>query len=357
MKTLKNAVEASALLIGLGLSLLQGTPSFAQASENSAALRAGWNTYSSIPLSLRPTAFLAGWHPDAQGFMAHNALEHKWLRVEFQSGATIALIAPALVGNAKRANQLWVAIAVAFQHQNPDGSFDLAPTIDGKRVDPHGEPTAAAFFIAGLASAILVLEESPLAPQYATRIAEAKSRLGLAVADMSRPQRVAEMIRSDDHTLNRLLDDAQALMLGGFVTGDNNAITAGQKLLRMSLALQFPNGILLEDGGGDSSYQAVSIAHLCDIAMYMDSAEIMPALDRAAAWELSRITEDGRVETAGNTRTGLKQELYFGHYKGVDTGAVVRGLAEYAAISHNAAAEQAAEAVSTRLQQDHARTK
>jgi hypothetical protein len=179
----------------------------------------------------------------------------------------------------------------------------------------------------------------------------------MAVSDMSRPDRVAEMVRGDEHTLNRLFGDAQALMLGGLVSGDENAIATGRKLLRMGLAQQLPNGILPENGGGDSSYQAASIVHLCDIAIFMDSAEIMPELNRAAAWELSRVTDDGRVETAGNTRTGLGQEVYFGHYKGVDTPTVVRALAEYAAVAHIAAAEQTAEAIKTRLLQDHGRTK
>ena len=40
--------------------------------------------------------------------------------------------------------------------------------------------------------------------------------------------------------------------------------------------------------------------------------------NRAVAWERGRVRPDGQVDVAGNTRTGLGQEQWMGHNKGVN---------------------------------------
>jgi hypothetical protein len=43
-----------------------------------------------------------------------------------------------------------------------------------------------------------------------------------------------------------------------------------------------------------------------------------PVVKKAIAWELGRVMENGEIDVTENTRTGLKQEKWQGHYKDVN---------------------------------------
>ncbi len=78
------------------------------------------------------------------------------------------------------------------------------------------------------------------------------------------------------------------------------------------------DGVFLEKGGWDSSYQAVAALKLQIWTLYFPDKKLEAAIDRAVRWELSRIGPEGEINVTGNTRTGLGQEQWMGHPKGVD---------------------------------------
>ena len=78
------------------------------------------------------------------------------------------------------------------------------------------------------------------------------------------------------------------------------------------------DGVFLEKGGPDSSYQAVAALKLLVWTLYFPDKKLETAVDRAVRWELRRVGLDGRIDVTGNTRTGLGQEQWMGHPKGVD---------------------------------------
>ena len=55
----------------------------------------------------------------------------------------------------------------------------------------------------------------------------------------------------------------------------------------------------------------------------------MAAIDRAVRWELGRVGPDGRIDATGNTRTGLGQERWMGHEKGVNQSEITLCLLYY----------------------------
>mgnify|MGYP000881325760 CR=1 FL=1 len=116
-----------------------------------------------------------------------------------------------------------------------------------------------------------------------------------------------------------------------------------------ALLSQKTDGVFPELGGGDTSYQGVSLAHLSEIAMFMDTDTIIPALKRGIKWELTHIKPDGEIEVLGNTRTGLGQEVYYGKPKEVDGAAVVRALSEYAALTGDENTEHTAFMIAGRM--------
>ena len=78
----------------------------------------------------------------------------------------------------------------------------------------------------------------------------------------------------------------------------------------------------LEKGGHDSSYQAVAALKLQVWLLHFPDEKLAAAADKAVRWEIGRVLADGRVEVAGNTRTGLGQELWQGRAKDVNLSEV-----------------------------------
>ncbi len=101
---------------------------------------------------------------------------------------------------------------------------------------------------------------------------------------------------------------------------------------------QQDNGVFLEHGGYDSSYQAVNILNL--MLAYMNIGDspslknkLYTAVQKGVEWELSKIKSDGEVSVEGNTRTGKKQEKLFGKYKEVNYAEVALALYYWGGIS------------------------
>jgi len=91
--------------------------------------------------------------------------------------------------------------------------------------------------------------------------------------------------------------------------GNDAYIAESKRLVAVALTLRDEDGVFIERGGRDSSYNAVSILFAQIIALYLPDPAFDEAMRRAMAWQLTRIMPDGEVLAAGNTRTGLGQEL------------------------------------------------
>jgi hypothetical protein len=141
--------------------------------------------------------------------------------------------------------------------------------------------------------------------------------------------------------------DAAALGEAGLLCNDKELIVRSAALVRDGIAFQRPDGVNPEKGGYDSHYQALGLVYACRYyAILSDDslrAEMKPMLDKAFAWLLTRIKDDGTVDATGNMRTGLGQETTrSGKPKVIGYREVVRCLAHWAQLTQNADLESTA---------------
>ncbi|MEN6457494.1 MAG: hypothetical protein ABFC63_01065 [Thermoguttaceae bacterium] len=258
--------------------------------------------------------YTGGARPDADGMVAYNRGGFK--SPEFQRGAMHSLVRAVVRGDRAAIDEAWRAIDATFKQQTDAGNF-------GRQGQPHGGPSAVAFWLADLGQAILVLRESRLAPDYQDRIDRLLPKIQRAALWLAEPRRQDRLKREDADAPNRLLFDALAYGLSGVLTNQQPLKDAGRRFVDLAMAqFRASDGVFLEKGGSDSSYQAVAALNLQVWLLYFPDPKLDEAASAAVRWELGRIKPDGQVDVTGNTRTGLGQEQWMGHSKGVNLSEV-----------------------------------
>ncbi len=125
-------------------------------------------------------------------------------------------------------------------------------------------------------------------------------------------------------------------VIGDFVA-DNELKIYGKTFLEEGLAMQMEEGVFLEKGGFDSSYQAFNLLLVSYLYLYF----IDPSLNKKAysmlqkgwEYELKYISSSGEVSVTDNTRTGKNQEMFRGKFKSVNYTEVAIALLYWSHIS------------------------
>jgi hypothetical protein len=262
--------------------------------------------------------FIGGARPDAAGMVTYNQTGFK--SPEFQRGAMPYLIRAVVRQDRRCVEEAWRAIDATFREQTEEGKF-------GRLHAPHGGPSAAAFWLADLGEALLVLRESELEPAFRTRLRLLVPKIHKAARWLAQP-RYQERLRHDDaETPNRLLFAALAYGLSGVLANDGSLKEIGRRFVDLAMTRYRPSdGVFLEKGGADSSYQAVAALKLQVWIIHFPDRKLAAAVDRAVGWERGRIGPDGRIDVRGNTRTGLGQERWMGHEKDANQSEVTTCL-------------------------------
>jgi len=258
-----------------------------------------------------------------------------WYEAGMQRGAMRLLIVAAVRNDPATAELAWKAVDATFARQLDDGGFLSTRTPYAKR-----EPTLASrrttafFFIQEFAHAILVLRQSPLAPHFEKRIETLLPKLKRAAyfATDDREQLLADHRKA----VNRLFLAAKAAGLSAVILNDPALRARAGELIAIGLEQRDPaTGAFLENGGLDSSYNAVSLLELQTIQYHLPDKRIADAVDPAMRWQLTRIDADGHVTTQGNSRTGVGKEVHMGKPKITNHGEVARALC-YWGVNNNA---------------------
>jgi len=195
-----------------------------------------------------------------------------------------------------------------------------------------------------LGRAILVIRELPHEEHFHARIAalEPKIRRGCDFISAG----YDTIIANSSHAVNRIIISAKAFGTCGLVLHDDRLVAKSRNLIAHALTLRDKDGVFIENGGRDSSYNVVSIFFGQVLALHVPLPEFEAALPAAVAWELTRIRETGEVDVTGNTRTGVgKEKSYSGQPKNVNYNEVVFALTYYGLVHHDAAALAAADRV------------
>ncbi len=226
--------------------------------------------------------------------------------------------------------------------QTANGSFP------GSAWPFHG----TAMFLSEAAPALLALKASTFAPEFATDLRWDTRRMQKAAHFMVRSVGGAGKI--DDSTKNhRFYEAALALGATGLLAGDRTLVTWSRRYAWHGVHLERGDGVMPEDGGHDSGYQALGMVNASRYLELVATGHLRKALYavllRGEAWELSRVRSDGSVDQLGDTRTvGCRENDPTGRCKTVLYDPIFSALAHWATISGDQRFSRAAHLVYVR---------
>jgi hypothetical protein len=281
----------------------------------------------------RLAALHAGDKPDANGFTGGNRGKGFWIEVGPQRGSCRGVIAGVVLGDLAAADDCWRGIDTAFAHQRADGGFDAIIKPNGNSSREGGAAVETAyFFLQELGRAILVIRESPHEAHFHERLVALEPKLRRA-ADFILAG-YDTIIPKVGHTVNRVIIAAKAFGLCGLALDDPRMVEKSRLLIAHALTLRDKEGVFIERGGRDSSYNVVSILFGQVLALHLPLPEFEAALPAAVKWQLTRILPSGEVDVSGNTRTGvgLEADPFSGKAKTVNYTEIAMALTLYGTI-------------------------
>ena len=277
--------------------------------------------------------------PGADGLIGHNRGGYR--SPAFQRDAARLLIAGVACGDKKRIDDAFRGVDVVFAHQEAPGHFGGDKT-----------PGGVAFWLCELNQALLVLDESQFGPAYRARVQNLIPKIHTAAKWLALPKNQERLRAGDARTANRLFFDALAYGTSGLLCGDESLVRLGRSFVELAQGLyRAEDGVFLEKGGHDSSYQAVSGWLLQVWVLHFPDPKLEAVADQAAQWVVERIRSDGSVDPSGNTRSGRGKEIWQGKVKEVNYREVLRCLLYYSARKGDPKAKAAAGRLAAWIQQ------
>lgn len=283
--------------------------------------------------------------PDEQGFVGTNHRVGRWIEAGTQRGSCRVVIYGVVTDDLATADDAWRGIEATFAHQREDGGFEANDRPNGASAKPLGAAVETSyFFLQELGRTILVIRQSPHEAHFRERIKALEPRIRRAMEFVL--SGYDTIITNSTHAVNRIVIAAKAFGLCGLALHDDRLIAASRKLVAHALTRRDEDGVFIEKGGRDSSYNVVSILFGQVLALHLPIPNFENALPKAVAWQLTRIRDNGEVDVTGNTRTGVGTEKsYFGEPKTVNYSEVVQALTIYGLVKGDKASLTAADRV------------
>lgn len=312
--------------------VVRADPSVEHAFPISTSWPPGVQAYLRVEIS--PTIFnvLYRWGqtvPASSGAYGANvgAPRSSWYLEDQRAGST-DVIAGVLHGNRAMVAEGLKMFRFGLDREALNGSFP------GSNWPFHG----TAMFLAEAAPALIVLKYSPLSRSFDSEVRRQTARMQLAARHLV--QVVHGVGKIDDHTKNhRFYEAALALGSVGVLAGDPALRRWSTRYAREAIHMERADGVMPEDGGHDSGYQALGMAYagryLGLVATGQLRGALHSALQRGERWELSRVRADGKINQQGDTRTaGCRERNPEGQCKTTFYATIADALARWAVIAH-----------------------
>ncbi|MEM6369990.1 MAG: hypothetical protein AAF851_16960 [Myxococcota bacterium] len=292
----------------------------------------------------------AGVPEPGSALIGRNRIWGELFSPRFQVGAGFAVRIAAAAGQQEALRRAFAAVEVGLRDQAPDGSLpSRVPDFVGMGAQPGSADAASAvaFFLQDACPALLALDVADPAGELIS-VGERNTvivGLGAAVSWLETQTVLLEEV--DATAPNRLLHDGLAFQACGLLTRMPSAFKLAERFVDLALAFTREDGVLVEAGGADTSYQAVSIEQMLGLvlAQYDDSdGRLSTVLETGLRWLEGKVGADGRVDSTGNTRTcgGCEVFLPGDPPKEVSVSAVIRALA-YGSVVQGIIEEDAAD--------------
>lgn len=302
-----------------------------------------------------------GAKPDAHGAISLN--QQGYFHVRFQMGLSSLVAAGLVKKDLSYLTPAVKAIEYSFQYQNPDGAFQFLPPpgTSGLPTEPqkleYAQASGVAFFYSDLGRALMLMKESEWfrnskdTASLRARIEALRPAIAKSLTKLTTQTSLLKM--GDERDTNRLFFDAAAHYLVGTWLNDKQAIQLGIDFINMALGKQRPDGVFVEAGGYDSSYQVVSLGRALVIYFHLRPEEepmrstLWPAIKKGVEWEATRVLPSGEISTEGNSRVFPGGGTFLGKKKEVDTKGAVLMFRYFTAMTGDASYSQLAEKIVT----------
>jgi hypothetical protein len=260
---------------------------------------------------------------DANGLIGRNREYGKMVSPRLQLGAGAALRI-GIHTNEMMATDGFRAIEVATQAIAPNGEVVSIKPPDapiGAELSKADKASGAAFFMADACPALIALRSRPASDLIADRVRQSKVVAAIDRGLRWLVQHASDLEKVDLAAPNRLLYDALAYHSCGVLTGNADAQNLSRRFVALALGQTRADGVFIEKGGSDTTYQAVSVRLALDLLLtgYQaeDARQLRNAWQSGAIWLGNRIMADGRIDSTGNTRTCKGGETFMGTEKKV----------------------------------------
>jgi hypothetical protein len=285
---------------------------------------------------------------DTNGLIGRNRRYGKMISPRLQLGAGAALRV-GLHGNGGMAINGFRAIEVGTHAIAPDGEVVSIKPPDapiGAELSKADEASGAAFFMADACPALMALRSTPNLGAIADAGRQARVIAALDRGLRWLMWRANDLERIDRTVPNRLLYDALAYHGCGVLTGNKEAQNLSRRFVALALGQTRSDGVFVEKGGSDTTYQAVSVRLALDLLLtgYQaeDARQLNLAWQSGAIWLANRIMADGSIDSTGNTRTCKGGESFLGTEKKVWPPGVYGALIYAAELMPNSGINSAA---------------
>lgn len=242
-------------------------------------------------------------------------------RVAYQRNGENAVVHGILTNNGQMVNLGLRQFNWAFARQNAEGGFPGASS----------SLYQYASFAGAVARACMLLEASQFAAAYRDRIEGYRALVRRTAAFMASPAVYDRGSRVNRRFTHRRYIVALGFALSARFTGDQRFRDIADRNIRAALRRQRRDGVNPENGGYDTSYQAIGIALASRWMVYERGNPHMPRvrgmIARGLRWQLGRVTPAGNVRRRGDTRTsGQEVGALDGRIKGVSFTSIVRSF-------------------------------
>lgn len=277
--------------------------------------------------------------PNAQGLSGANKRYGRMVSARFQMGTGVLARFGVERNDEALATAGLLGIETGLASVDPNGVVvsEVPPDAPvGSVLKPQDIASAASFFLGDACQGLRSLERAPASWGLTTRVSAARQTVARALTWLDTQESILQ--QGDATAPNRLLFDARAFSRCAVFVGSSRLATAG-RFINLAVAQQRPDGVFIEGGGADTSYQGVGVAIGSDLLADEPAhcAALRVPVLRAALWLGGRVDSKGRVDSSGNTRTCSGGESFLGRPKDLDLSHALRGMAAAATGSNDEA--------------------